>query len=70
MVKKNCRGGGKLYPVTSRIVRKIGGSNWISLPKAFCDKHGIRAGTKMAIMVMGQDLRLLLVEGESNDPQS
>lgn len=57
MKKINVRGRGKLKRATIKKVRVYGGSHYILLPKPYCEKHGIKAGTEMALII-GQDLRV------------
>lgn len=61
MKKVNVRGEGKLKQTTVKKVRVYGGSHYILLPKPFCEKHDIKAGTEVAL-IMGQDLRVSLVK--------
>jgi hypothetical protein len=57
MKKVNVRGAGQLKPTTVKKVRNFGGSYYILLPKPFCKKHDIKAGTEMAL-IMGHELRV------------
>lgn len=57
MKKVNVRGPGQLKQTTVKKVRNFGGANYILLPKPFCDKHNIIAGTEM-VLIMGQELRI------------
>lgn len=61
MKKINVRGSGKLKQATIKKVRVHGGSHYILLPKPYCEKHNIKAGTEMALIV-GQDLRITPVK--------
>ena len=61
MKKINVRGSGKLKQVTVKKVRVYGGSHYILLPKPYCEKYDIKAGTEMALIV-GQDLRVTPVK--------
>jgi len=64
MKKINVRGVGRLKQTTVKKVRNFGGSNYILLPKPFCEKHNIKAGTEMAL-IMAEGLRITPVrDGE------
>jgi len=59
MKKINVRGPGKLKQTTIRQVRKIGKSLYLCLPKPYCEKNDIEAGTEMAVVMGGQILRIM-----------
>lgn len=47
--KKNARGVGKLRTTMLRTVRKNGNTLFITLPKPYCELHGLKAGDTISL---------------------
>lgn len=55
-MKKN---GGAVKSVTERSVININGTLYVSIPKAFADRHKIQAGDRLPVILDDSHLRII-----------
>ena len=55
-MKKN---DGTENSVTDRSVVSINGTLYVSIPKAFADRHGIQAGDRLPMLIRGGSIRIV-----------